>query len=237
MRLILKILAAPLVAVLTPFVWICTILLETGDLQQVPLRLPQTVYFVQRRYSESRESLFYHGGGDQEGVTFYGALDMETGEGTLFEAKNFEAISIEVTGDYAVVNVAVPPGAVSGSGRVLLIDVAGKAGTEITLKSQSENDLAVVTKDGKTLVTCSATDSKEDHMKLELDAISKSYGKFKALRNVSATLEDGVYGLLGPNGAGKTTLINILIGILPSSGGTIRLDGNDTAKMGAATLI
>lgn len=69
-------------------------------------------------------------------------------------------------------------------------------------------------------------------MKLELDTISKSYGKFKALRNISATLEDGVYGLLGPNGAGKTTLINILIGILPSSGGTIRLDGNDTAKMG-----
>lgn len=69
-------------------------------------------------------------------------------------------------------------------------------------------------------------------MKLELDAISKSYGKVKALRGVSATLEDGVYGLLGPNGAGKTTLINILIGILPSSGGTIRLDGNDTAQMG-----
>ncbi len=69
-------------------------------------------------------------------------------------------------------------------------------------------------------------------MKLELDAISKSYGKFQALQDVSATLEDGVYGLLGPNGAGKTTLINILIGILPSDGGVIRLDGSDTAKMG-----
>ncbi len=69
-------------------------------------------------------------------------------------------------------------------------------------------------------------------MKLELDAISKSYGNFRALSSVSATLEDGIYGLFGPNGAGKTTLINILIGILPSSGGTIRLDGNDTARMG-----
>ncbi len=69
-------------------------------------------------------------------------------------------------------------------------------------------------------------------MKLELDSISKSYGKFKALQSVSAALTDGVYGLLGPNGAGKTTLINILVGILPSSAGTIRLDGNDTAKMG-----
>lgn len=69
-------------------------------------------------------------------------------------------------------------------------------------------------------------------MKLELDAISKSYGNFRALSSVSATLEDGIYGLLGPNGAGKTTLINIMIGILPSSEGTIRLDGNDTARMG-----
>lgn len=69
-------------------------------------------------------------------------------------------------------------------------------------------------------------------MKLELDAISKSYGRCRALQNVSATLEDGVYGLLGPNGAGKTTLISILTGILPSGGGTIRLDGSDTAKMG-----
>lgn len=134
--------------------------LETGDLNQVPLKLSETVYFVQVRYSESGKSLFYHGGGDQEGVTFYGALDVETGEGTLFVAKNFEAISIEVTGDYAVVNAAVPPGAVSGNGRVLLIDSAGKTGNEVTLKSQSENDLAVVTENGKTLVTCAATDDK-----------------------------------------------------------------------------
>jgi len=134
--------------------------LETGDLKQVSLKLSETVYFVQVRYSEGGRSLFYHGGGDQEGVTFYGALDVETGEGTLFQAKNFEAISIEVTGDYAVVNAAVPPGAGSGNGRVLLIDSVGKAGSEITLKSQSENDLAVVTEDGKTLVTCAAADGK-----------------------------------------------------------------------------
>lgn len=134
--------------------------LETGDLQQISLKLPKTVYFVQVRYSESGKSLFYHGGGDQAGVTFYGVLDVATGEGTLFEAKNFEAISIEVTGDYAVVNAAVPPGVVSGNGRVLLIDSEGKTGNEVTLKSQSENDLAVVTKDGKTLVTCAAADDK-----------------------------------------------------------------------------
>lgn len=139
---------------------ICRYDLKTGDLKQIPLKLPETVYFVQVRYSENGKKLFYHGGGDREGITFYGTLDVESGGGTLFEAKAFEAISIEVTGDYAVVNAAVPPGAVSGNGRVLLIDSAGETGSEITLKSKGENDLAVVTEDGKTLVTCAATDSK-----------------------------------------------------------------------------
>lgn len=69
-------------------------------------------------------------------------------------------------------------------------------------------------------------------MKLELQNITKYYGKYPALKNVSAILTEGVYGLLGPNGAGKTTLINILIGILSANGGTICLDGKNTAKMG-----
>ena len=69
-------------------------------------------------------------------------------------------------------------------------------------------------------------------MKLELEQITKYYGKYPALQNVSATLTEGVYGLLGPNGAGKTTLINILIGILPASGGVIYLDGENTVQMG-----
>lgn len=134
--------------------------LATENCRQVPLKLPETVYFVQIQYSGIGKSLFYHGGGDQEGITFYGALNVETGKGTLFRAKNFEAISIEVTGEYAVVNAAVPPGAVNGNGRVLFIDCAGKAGKEITLKSIGENDLAVVTEDGKSLVTCMAEDSR-----------------------------------------------------------------------------
>ncbi len=69
-------------------------------------------------------------------------------------------------------------------------------------------------------------------MKLEFEGITKFYGKNTALQQFSATLTEGVYGLLGPNGAGKTTLINILIGILPASGGEIRLDGENTAQMG-----
>ncbi len=96
--------------------------LETENVKQVPLKLPETIYFVQVRYSESGKKPVLPWGSDREGITFYGALDVETGEGTLFEAKDFEAISIEVTGEYAVVNAAVPPKVTSGSGRVLLID-------------------------------------------------------------------------------------------------------------------
>ena len=76
------------------------------------------------------------------------------------------------------------------------------------------------------------TSREEYMMKLELESITKFYGKYPALQNVSAVLTEGVYGLLGPNGAGKTTLINILIGILPASGGVIHLDGENTVQMG-----
>ena len=134
--------------------------LETGDLKQVPLKLPETVYFVQIRYSEDGKSLFYFGDSGQEKVTAYGVLDVETGEGTLFHAKDFDASNITVTGGYAVVNASVPPGASSGNGHVLFIDSIKKAGNEITLRSQDENGLATVTEDGKVLVTCSETDRK-----------------------------------------------------------------------------
>ena len=76
------------------------------------------------------------------------------------------------------------------------------------------------------------TSREEYKMKLELESITKFYGKYPALQNVSATLTEGVYGLLGPNGAGKTTLINILIGILPASSSVIHLDGENTVQMG-----
>ncbi len=54
---------------------------------------------------------------------------------------------------------------------------------------------------------------------IELDAISKRFGSFQALSDVSLSVEPGVTGLLGPNGAGKSTLIKILLGLLrPTSG-------------------
>jgi len=60
-------------------------------------------------------------------------------------------------------------------------------------------------------------------MSIEVKKLSFSYGKVKALDDVSLGLGDGAVGLLGPNGAGKSTLLRILLGFLvPASGeGTV----------------
>ena len=56
---------------------------------------------------------------------------------------------------------------------------------------------------------------------LELRQISKSYGSFRAVADLSLTVPRGsVYGFLGPNGAGKTTTLRMILGmLLPDSGG------------------
>ena len=61
---------------------------------------------------------------------------------------------------------------------------------------------------------------------LEVNNVSKNYGGYKALNDVSIAVEKGsIFGLLGPNGAGKTTLIRIINQItMPDKGGVI-LDG------------
>ena len=61
---------------------------------------------------------------------------------------------------------------------------------------------------------------------LEVNGVSKNYGDFTALNNVSLTVPKGsIYGLLGPNGAGKTTLIRIINQITMPDSGTVFLDG------------
>ncbi len=61
---------------------------------------------------------------------------------------------------------------------------------------------------------------------LEVRNVSKNYGEFKALNDVSISINKGsVFGLLGPNGAGKTTLIRIINQITMPDSGAIFLDG------------
>ena len=57
---------------------------------------------------------------------------------------------------------------------------------------------------------------------LDIKALSKSYGKLKALNEVTFSLSEGEYAaLLGPNGAGKTTLFQILTGLFVSDDGEV----------------
>lgn len=61
---------------------------------------------------------------------------------------------------------------------------------------------------------------------LQANSVSKKYGEFIALNNVSIAVEKGaVFGLLGPNGAGKTSLIRIINQITLPDSGTVFLDG------------
>ena len=63
-------------------------------------------------------------------------------------------------------------------------------------------------------------------MRLEFQQIEKAFGEKKVLRGVSFSAESGsACGLLGRNGAGKTTSIRILMGVLPTDGGRVLLDG------------
>ena len=61
---------------------------------------------------------------------------------------------------------------------------------------------------------------------LEVNNVSKYFGDFKALNDVSITIPRGsIFGLLGPNGAGKTTLIRVVNQITMPDSGSIILDG------------
>ncbi len=63
---------------------------------------------------------------------------------------------------------------------------------------------------------------------IEITNLTKSYGKNKAVDDVTFTVEKGeILGFLGPNGAGKTTTMNILTGFISSSSGTVKIDGFD----------
>lgn len=69
---------------------------------------------------------------------------------------------------------------------------------------------------------------------LELREITKKYKDKTALKQVTLSLEKGIYGLLGPNGAGKSTLMNILTGNVKPTEGTVCWKGKEIGAQGAA---
>lgn len=61
---------------------------------------------------------------------------------------------------------------------------------------------------------------------MEIHGLSKNYGSFRALDNVSFELNEGeIFGYIGPNGAGKTTTMKILVGLITASQGEVRIGG------------
>ncbi len=63
---------------------------------------------------------------------------------------------------------------------------------------------------------------------LEVEGVSKRFGSFVALNNVTARFEAGkLSAIIGPNGAGKSTFFNVVSGAFPSSSGRLKYQGRD----------
>ncbi len=66
---------------------------------------------------------------------------------------------------------------------------------------------------------------------LNIEKLSKSYGKRSVLQDLTLHIEAGeIYGLLGPNGAGKTTTINILCNLLRADSGDITINNKPVSE-------
>ena len=66
---------------------------------------------------------------------------------------------------------------------------------------------------------------------IEVKNVTKKYGSFVAVDDISFTINDGeVVGFLGPNGAGKSTTMNMITGYIEQTDGNIIVDGFDTIK-------
>ena len=66
---------------------------------------------------------------------------------------------------------------------------------------------------------------------VEIKNLSKYYGRNPAVKGIDFEIRDNeILGFLGPNGAGKSTTMNIIAGYLPSTGGTVTVNGFDITE-------
>jgi ABC-2 type transport system ATP-binding protein len=67
-----------------------------------------------------------------------------------------------------------------------------------------------------------------ENVEIRVTDVSRSFGRIKALDDVSLTFSKGqMHGLIGPEGAGKTTLLRIIVGLLKANSGTVSYYSND----------
>jgi ABC-2 type transport system ATP-binding protein len=79
--------------------------------------------------------------------------------------------------------------------------------------------------------TCVETTAHTDEVVVETRDLQKLFGDFEAVKKLTFDVRRGeIFGLLGPNGAGKSTTFRMLCGLLPASGGEIRVAGRDLRK-------
>ena len=70
---------------------------------------------------------------------------------------------------------------------------------------------------------------------VETRGLTKHYGNFVALTDLSLTVERGeILGFIGPNGAGKTTTIKILVGLARPTSGSASIEGVDCGRSARA---
>lgn len=67
-------------------------------------------------------------------------------------------------------------------------------------------------------------------MNVKVEHLTKDYGKFRALDDISLDIGTGMFGLLGPNGAGKTTLMKIITTVLRPTSGHVMAAGQDVMR-------
>jgi ABC-2 type transport system ATP-binding protein len=66
---------------------------------------------------------------------------------------------------------------------------------------------------------------------VNIQGLTKKFGKFTALENVNLMMNEGeIYGFIGPNGAGKSTTIRVILGMLKSTSGEVKIFGRDAWK-------
>lgn len=71
---------------------------------------------------------------------------------------------------------------------------------------------------------------------IEVNGISREFGDFRAVDNISFSIQTGeIVGLLGPNGAGKTTTMRMITGYLQPTSGTVKIDGLDVVENSVET--
>jgi uncharacterized protein (UPF0261 family)/ABC-type branched-subunit amino acid transport system ATPase component len=80
------------------------------------------------------------------------------------------------------------------------------------------------------------SDSRRSPAALEVRGLDVYYGHSHALQGVDLVVDSGVFAVVGRNGMGKTTLCNAIMGLVPASGGSVRVRGQDVTRLSPARI-